>query len=265
MISSIETLAPLERLAIQDMSYSRLDTYQSCPAKYFYTYVVKAPRVFGPAAAMGTIVHSVLEKADFESLDLDELKTAFFVEKEVEDPDDQVGGELVNAAMVLLEEFVDRHAGDDFDILGREKDFEMVIGSCLYRGYIDRIDRERDGSVRVVDYKTGKWEVPQKHIHSNLQLGLYALYAEQEYPDLRPVRGELYYLRSGKRKAHTYSAEELVDIRGRILELNHEIIARAGGSGFPHTKNTNTCKRLCDFGKNGTCRYGANVIRNSYY
>ena len=264
MTFSIEDLTPLQRLAVQDMSYSRLDTYQSCPAKYFFTYVVKAPRRFGPAAAMGTIVHTVLEEADFETLDLDTLKASFFEQKEIEDPEGEVDEELVDAAMVLLEEFVDRHDGDEFNILAREMEFEMLIGSCLFRGYIDRVDQERDGSVRVVDYKTGKWEVAQKNIPANLQLGLYALVAREKFPHLNPVRGELYYLRSGKRKSHTYTDDELDDIRAQILGLSKEIIARSEGPGFPHTRNGHTCRNLCDFGKTGMCKFGANAISRSY-
>lgn len=51
-IKAIEDLDPLQRLALVDFSYSRIDTYQQCPSKYFYTYIKKEPKVFGEAAVL---------------------------------------------------------------------------------------------------------------------------------------------------------------------------------------------------------------------
>lgn len=51
-IKKIEDLEPIQRLALVDFSYSRIDTYQQCPSKYFYTYIKKEPKVFGEAAVL---------------------------------------------------------------------------------------------------------------------------------------------------------------------------------------------------------------------
>jgi hypothetical protein len=45
-IKKIEDLESIQRLALVDFSYSRIDTYQQCPSKYFYTYIKKEPKVF---------------------------------------------------------------------------------------------------------------------------------------------------------------------------------------------------------------------------
>jgi ATP-dependent helicase/DNAse subunit B len=56
-----------------DLSYSRMDTYKMCPAKYFYGYIKKEPRTFNEAAVLGNIVHAVLE---------DEVKTGEHIDHE---------------------------------------------------------------------------------------------------------------------------------------------------------------------------------------
>ncbi len=51
-IKSIDQVSDFERLSLIDFSYSRIDTYKSCPSKYFYTYIQKEPRGFGEAATL---------------------------------------------------------------------------------------------------------------------------------------------------------------------------------------------------------------------
>jgi len=51
-IKSINDLTDLEKISLVDFSYSRIDTYKSCPSKYFYTYIQKEPRGFAEAATL---------------------------------------------------------------------------------------------------------------------------------------------------------------------------------------------------------------------
>jgi hypothetical protein len=51
-IKQIKDLDPIQRLALVDFSYSRIDTYKQCPSKYFYTYIKREPKVFGEAAVL---------------------------------------------------------------------------------------------------------------------------------------------------------------------------------------------------------------------
>lgn len=51
-IKKIEDLDPIQKLALTDYSYSRIDTYLQCPSKYFYSYIQKEPRLFGEAATL---------------------------------------------------------------------------------------------------------------------------------------------------------------------------------------------------------------------
>ena len=63
-ITSVDKIDSLTKLSLMDLSYSRIDTYTMCPAKYFYSYITKEPRFFNEAATLGNIVHAVLEDGE---------------------------------------------------------------------------------------------------------------------------------------------------------------------------------------------------------
>ena len=58
-IKRIEDIDPFQKLTLTDFSYSRIDTYEMCASKYFFSYIKKEPRQFGEAAVLGNIVHAV--------------------------------------------------------------------------------------------------------------------------------------------------------------------------------------------------------------
>jgi CRISPR/Cas system-associated exonuclease Cas4 (RecB family) len=109
--------------------------------------------------------------------------------------------------------------------------------------------------VRIIDYKTGKWEVSQKSIPNNLQLGIYAIAASELFPD-KTITAELYYLRSGKHKGHTYTKEDLERLKQDVIDAINEII---NDNSFAATANSRACS-YCDHAKSGAC--GTGVFRN---
>jgi len=99
--------------------------------------------------------------------------------------------------------------------------------------------------------KPGKWEVAQKDVAANLQLGIYALAVSLAFPD-KDIRAELYYLRSGRRKAHTFTREDIEQVKVSLLEKINQVVQN---SSFLPTSNERNCT-FCDHSKSGACATG---------
>jgi RecB family exonuclease len=65
-------------------------------------------------------------------------------------------------------------------VLHTEESFDIRIGDTTVVGRIDRVDSLPDGSVGIVDYKTGKAR-DQEDADESLQLSLYAIAAQEKW------------------------------------------------------------------------------------
>lgn len=252
-VKNYSDLSDLEKLSLVDFSYSRIDTYTQCPSKYFYSYISKEPRQFAPAAVLGNIVHEVFENVleNDKPLDIEELKSEYSKNVPKWDPLNQIPQTLLDAGNVILDEFYDQNEGSKFNIYAKEMGFELVLGSYVVRGFIDRVDLVGD-RVNIIDYKTGKWEVATKDIPTNLQLGVYALAASLLFPD-KEIYAELYYLRSGRRKGHLFTKEDIDLVKENLIKQMSNII---NDLNFTPTNNGRICS-FCDHAKSGACATGA--------
>lgn len=249
-------LDPLRRLALIDMSYSRLDTYKTCPAKYYFTYIQQEPRTFFQAATLGNIIHDALEYTlePGEKVNSQELFENFEMARMSYDPDNQIDQAKIDAGIQMLQEFIDRHTDETFPIFAKELPFSVVMGGARFNGFIDRVD-VKDDVVTVTDYKSGVKEVAYKDVSTNLQLGLYALVMADMFPD-KQIYVQLYYLKTGRIKGHLYTTDDLVSIKRQILEIVQEIIETRN---FKYTLNGSAC-RWCDHARTGACSTGVKRI-----
>jgi len=252
-IKSIEDIDDFTKLTLTDFSYSRIDTYDMCPSKYFFSYIKKEPRQFGEAAVLGNIIHSVLEDlvSNEKPLSLDEMKESYEEKKIGYDPNNLISNTLIDAGSQILEEFYDLNQDKLFDVYDKEMSFNFILGNYSIIGYIDRVDVVGD-SVFIIDYKTGKREVAAKDVANNLQLGIYALAASIAFPG-NEITASLHYLRSGRVKSHTYSEEDLENVKLNILNKINRIM---NDTNFTPTGNERICS-FCDHAKSGACGIGA--------
>lgn len=162
---TLDELSDFEKLAIIPQSYSRLSTFEDCEAKYFYQYILKEPDSTHPAALLGNVIHSVLEEQLQPNEEVTKkleplLLKEFDLQLCIQDRDHIIDDDLELKGILMLQEFVDRHEGETFEIVGKEQEFQIVVGTALFRGYIDRIDITTDGKIYIVDYKAQPLTTP---------------------------------------------------------------------------------------------------------
>jgi RecB family exonuclease len=75
----------------------------------------------------------------------------------------------------MLEKFVEYHVNTTRTVVDAEMRFDVKLGRARIRGSVDRLEVEADGSLFIVDFKTGGSAISVKDAKANLQLASYQL------------------------------------------------------------------------------------------
>ncbi len=203
------------------LSASAVDTYERCGLQF------KLDRDWRlsakPAAAMqyGAAIHRVL-KTYFDSVNLgrpktdDELINLFKLDLAEAKIQEAYQQELYeNQGIEQLRDFlVAARKLPLAQVLHTEQSFEIRVGDTAVVGRIDRIDRRLDGTVAIVDYKTGKAR-DQEDADESLQLSLYAIAAREKWQ--YNVGALIFYnLEENVPVLTTRTGAQLVAARGRV-------------------------------------------------
>jgi RecB family exonuclease len=218
-------------------SHSRLSSFEDCPKKYEFRYVLKIPRETESIEGfVGKRVHEVLERLYIatgrghvptlpqvlhryrvlfdEHYDPERVRV---VRKETPVDEYRENGERG------LTHYYRRHYPFDVDeTLGLEErvSFDLDSGG-RYRilGIVDRISRTRDGVIEIHDYKTGRWVPDQKRLDGDRQLALYQIGVTEKFGDGDPVRLVWHYLSRNLVRTSTRTPEQLASLRAETAEL----------------------------------------------
>jgi ATP-dependent helicase/DNAse subunit B len=196
-------------------SASRLESYRACPHLFFWSHVLGLEPRTEPsegldARQLGNLYHRIMERVYRAVDDTSDLEALLDALPDVAEPIldaaprregfratawwAQTREEIVEHArrsLVALHALLGAYVPDAFELafgMGHGSGPALVVRDAdggdwfRLRGFIDRVDRAPDGSVRVVDYKTGgPWGYTRRAIEGGekLQLPLYALAAEE--------------------------------------------------------------------------------------
>ncbi|MBU0667630.1 UvrD-helicase domain-containing protein [Patescibacteria group bacterium] len=208
---------------IYQLSYSKLDTFNTCPLKYKFRYHYKIPSPSAHAANFGSSVHNTVNKfyeevmagAPPNSGRLKELFESNWIGIGYESR----GHELARKkhGIEVMEKFFEKEKQHGFKAPAMlEKPFRLRIGDVIFMGRIDRIDKLPDGTYEVIDYKTGKAK-SANDVKKDLQLSLYALACSDIFKI--PVSAlSLYFLEDAVKVSTTRPEENFDAIREDILQ-----------------------------------------------
>jgi superfamily I DNA/RNA helicase/CRISPR/Cas system-associated exonuclease Cas4 (RecB family) len=107
-----------------------------------------------------------------------------------------VSASHLETAVTMLEKFVDYHKETPREIKGAELRFDVKLGRARIIGTVDRLEVEADGSLFIIDFKTGNTAISKEEAKNNLQLASYQLgIAEGGFSDgAKSAGAELVYL-----------------------------------------------------------------------
>jgi len=242
---------------VSTFSHSRIDTFETCPKKYEFCYLLKAPR--GPAgieAFMGSRVHDALEwlygevracKVPDEGALIERYTQAWDAEWVDEVRVVREGRTAADYRAIgdkALRDYHRRYAPFD---QGTTVGLELRVNIRLdddheIVGYIDRLVKVSDGVWEIHDYKTGATLMTQPKADQDRQLALYELAVREMYPGVERVELVWHYLAFDQEVRSSRTEADLAALRAEIIESVHRIEAR---KDFP-PRTSNLCG-WCDY------------------
>jgi putative RecB family exonuclease len=239
------------------LSPSRASDFMACPLLYRFRVIDQIPETPDPYAARGTLVHSVLERlfdlpAGRRTLDeaaallrpqWEELVAAEPQIAELFGDPEQLAGWL-DECRSLLEMYFRLEDPRRLEPAERELYVEHVLDSkLLVRGYVDRLDVNGDGLIRVVDYKTGQSPSEFFEAKALFQMKFYALTLWRSRGRI-PALLQLIYLGNGEILRYEPDEADLLATERKVNALWAAIV-RATESGDWRPRKSALCE-WCD-------------------
>jgi len=224
-------------------SPTKLTTYLTCRIKYHWAYMTpygKWMRRQHPAFAFGTNLHRALQyfhsAGGAEKLSPDEFHQAIhqlwshagFETTEQSEAFKQTGLELAQQYYQTQ-----REQPAEAIVLFTERMLRRDMGRYVLIGRIDRVDEYPDGTLEIIDYKSGRSQVSEEQVRNEFALHCYALLVQEHYPD-RPLKIAIYALRPNKKVSLALSADTLEEFRELLNRLVEQILEEDWSLLNPH-------------------------------
>lgn len=227
------------------MSASSMGTFQKCPKQYHYRYiekpdVVKKKWVFNE---FGSCAHRILELFHEDLIqnvrhpdEYSDIMTECFIAG-LEEFDQKLLAPELDYLYEVIKTYLQKIKDEGLpQVIEVEKSFIVDVGDYKVRGFIDRIDKIKDGVYHVVDYKTSK---NPKYL-TNFQLLTYAIAIQDIYPDAHKIIGSYCLLKhNSDMMTWEFSQSDIEEAREKIRSIGRDITVEKKWIKKP--------SRLCDF------------------
>ena len=239
------------------LSPSKITAFTNCPLAFRFSVVERLPELPSAAALKGTLVHRALEilfsehergkrsrqaaqealsRAWRELLEGDELAS-------LELGEDAAAGFIADAG-ILVDRYFELENPDGVRAVGLELKLTTELNGVTVRGIIDRLDELDDGSLAVVDYKTGRAPRIEQSKSRLSGVQMYALMCEAEM-GRRPAVVRLLYLRDRVVISAAPTDQAMRGTRQRALGVWSAIERACRKDDF--RPNPSTLCRYCSF------------------
>ena len=226
-------------------SHSRLSSFENCPKKFEYRYLLKLPAETESIEAFaGKRVHEVLERLYQAARErrvpslrrvLERFRALWsqhFDASRLRIARSENGPDLyLENGERCLSNYYRRHYPFDADeTLGLEERFTFSLdaeGSYRIQGVVDRVVRARDEAIEIHDFKTAQRVPRQDTLDRDRQLALYQIGVAEKYGADRPIRLVWHYLLPDQVRTSTRTPEALDELRVRTAALIDRIRAES--------------------------------------
>lgn len=217
------------------LSPTKFSTYLACPVKYRWTYIDERGKWYLRSKSyysFGLTLHKVLERfhnADDAGVQTVHQALAAFEENWIEAGFSSA--EEMAEAFGEGKELIERHVEEALaqpstaNTLYVEKMLRKDLGEFVLLGRLDRVDEYEDGTIEVVDYKSGRSGVSEEDVATDLAMCCYQLLLRHQFPD-RPVRAAIIALRAGTSASASMTDEEATQFENDIKALGITILNR---------------------------------------
>lgn len=237
----------------ETFSFSQINCFLNCPLEFKFRYIYQLPLPGAAQLSFGDTIHKTLEKYLNHYIQLNSRQQAdlFGVKKnDLELPakellqkhysecwvDDWYQDKIQKQAyqkkgLKMLESFFDRLAQGPKPVKFLEKRFRLKLGDYKFTGKIDRADQNSDGTIEIIDYKTGQMK-EKLSPEDKTQLLVYQWAAEEEFKER--VRSLSYWYLADLRDSVEFlgSKQDIEDVKEKILNTIRQIVAAVETNNF---------------------------------
>ena len=241
----------------QSLSPSRLSDFQACPRRYQHASVDRIPQPASYATAKGRCVHYVFEQLFLlegpertieRAREFIEPAVAAILTEEVRADihlDDAMMARLRSETETMLVRYFEMEDPTAINSEGVELRLGVDVNGAPLYGILDRLDRDADGSLAIVDYKTGALPNRNFDIQTFANTELDAALCEAKFGE-RPTSIRLMYVAHGTVVERAVS-DIVVKARATAAAGAWSKITRYYEDGeFPATPSSRAC-RFCAY------------------
>ncbi len=222
-------------------SFSQIEAYINCPLQYKFNFILKIPVPSKAVFIFGRLMHNTLkdimarliknsqlsmfgnEGEAVQILSWNDIKNIYknyWRNDGYESKQDRE--QYKKNGYKMLKIFYEKMNQEGWpQVLFVEKAFVHRIANYYFRGSIDRVDRLPDGSLEIVDYKTGN---PKDKLgyQDKKQLILYKIALEEGLGE-KVSRQTFFYLKNGQAVSFCSNSKEEEKLKTDIADVIHKI------------------------------------------